>query len=780
VDFEFEVDRDRFQVIRKRTRGKASGALDFYQLTPEGDRMPVTGGTMTETQAEITRRVRMDYDTFLNSAFIAQGRSNEFTRKPPADRKDVFGKILGLERYERLAAAATDRRKAAQFELKSSEDRTLQAQAEVACIPQAEEALATARGELERLNPKVAAKEQEVAGLRAVEAWYRRLEEALAAATERERRACERLEGVRERAARLGDARAKAEAVRADGAEIRSRHERLTELRAAEHALAEAQAQARSLERERDEALAAVQAEQARLESRLESARREAEECERKASGLAEAEARASSLATEREAVADLRERVKEARETESELRSNAARDRARAESYRSQASEIKEKEAQLDGAAMCPICQKPLGPGEADHVKAEYAAQRKALGEQWKAANAAADEAERDAEALRTTANGGEREADERERKLRAAEQTLHAEVSAAKEAAAGLPALQTKVNDLGRVLADGAFAKEAREAAEVAAGAIAGLGYDASRHAAVRAEIQELRDVEAAFQALGRAETEADMLRTQITAGEAECAEASRELDTCTEEVRRAQQELAGADDVSGQLSGLETELAGLKEMASELARNQGKLESTLDHLRATQARVEEAIEREQALKDEIATFEQLGVAFGKNGVQAMLIDQSLPRVEQLANDMLVRMTGGRIQVRLETQRANARGGAVETLDILISDEMGTRGYEMYSGGEAFRVDFALRIALARLLAERSGASLPTLIIDEGFGTQDSEGIGRLVETLNVVKDDFRLILVVTHLEELKGMFERRIEVTKDLVQGSYARVV
>ena len=58
-------------------------------------------------------------------------------------------------------------------------------------------------------------------------------------------------------------------------------------------------------------------------------------------------------------------------------------------------------------------------------------------------------------------------------------------------------------------------------------------------------------------------------------------------------------------------------------------------------------------------------------------------------------------------------------------ETLDIRISDEVGTRDYEMYSGGEAFRVDLALRIALARLLAERAGATLPTLIIDEGFAT-------------------------------------------------------
>ena len=92
-----------------------------------------------------------------------------------------------------------------------------------------------------------------------------------------------------------------------------------------------------------------------------------------------------------------------------------------------------------------------------------------------------------------------------------------------------------------------------------------------------------------------------------------------------------------------------------------------------------------------------------------------------------------------------------------------------MGTRPYELFSGGESFRVDFAIRIALSELLARRAGAQLQTLVIDEGFGTQDSEGRERLVEAINSVADDFARILVITHIEELKDAFPVRIEVTK-----------
>jgi len=146
---------------------------------------------------------------------------------------------------------------------------------------------------------------------------------------------------------------------------------------------------------------------------------------------------------------------------------------------------------------------------------------------------------------------------------------------------------------------------------------------------------------------------------------------------------------------------------------------------------------------------------------------------------------------MTTGRIAVQLRTEKKLQSGVIADSLEIRVSDDAGTRDYAMYSGGEAFRVDFALRIALARLLARRAGAELPTLIIDEGFGSQDAEGIDRLVEAINAISgvhqegdgpvhEPFELILVVTHVEELRERFERRIEVSKDPERGSRVRVV
>ena len=62
-----------------------------------------------------------------------------------------------------------------------------------------------------------------------------------------------------------------------------------------------------------------------------------------------------------------------------------------------------------------------------------------------------------------------------------------------------------------------------------------------------------------------------------------------------------------------------------------------------------------------------------------------------------------------------------------------------------------------------------------MKTLFLDEGFGTQDTEGRERLIQSIRSIQDDFDLILVITHIEELKEAFPVRIEVTKTDQGGS-----
>jgi exonuclease SbcC len=118
--------------------------------------------------------------------------------------------------------------------------------------------------------------------------------------------------------------------------------------------------------------------------------------------------------------------------------------------------------------------------------------------------------------------------------------------------------------------------------------------------------------------------------------------------------------------------------------------------------------------------------------------------------------------------------------KGGTRETLDIKIADEIGERSYHLYSGGEAFRTNFALRLALSKVLAKRAGTRLRTLIIDEGFGTQDSEGLEHLIQAIQTISKDFDKLLVVTHLPEIRNAFPVQIEVTKHPDLGSRFEII
>lgn len=272
--------------------------------------------------------------------------------------------------------------------------------------------------------------------------------------------------------------------------------------------------------------------------------------------------------------------------------------------------------------------------------------------------------------------------------------------------------------------------------------------------------------------------------------------------ELRSALEQAGAAQERIAGllerrarwsatVEADQKQRAALEAEAAGQRALlrdadARQRALDQLRQEDTLvkarlgaadQKLRALdgQAQQREAKRAErQQLAEARGLYEELREAFGKKGVPAMMIEAAVPEIEAAANQLLGRITDGRMTVRFKMQKETQAGDVRETLDIEIADELGTRAYELYSGGEAFRVNFAIRIALSQLLARRAGTQLHTLIIDEGFGVLDGVGRERLVEAINAVQDDFDRILVVTHIDELKDAFPARIEITKT-PQGS-----
>ncbi|MGH8723004.1 MAG: SbcC/MukB-like Walker B domain-containing protein, partial [Burkholderiales bacterium] len=300
---------------------------------------------------------------------------------------------------------------------------------------------------------------------------------------------------------------------------------------------------------------------------------------------------------------------------------------------------------------------------------------------------------------------------------------------------------------------LAAADYAHETQAQLAALAARSSSLGYDQQAHEAAKRTIQELVPRQKEFNDLTAAIQQRPDIVGFIQEMERSLAGMAQRIAAEEEEVQRLTVALQGRESLLRRVQEQQVVLNNLRAERVQADRYLGAARQKLEYAEQHAARQPEVEAAHHAAVEERTVYEQLVNAFGKRGVQAMIIEGAIPEIEAEANRLLGRMTDGRMSVSLWTQRESRSGDmTIETLDIVISDEYGERPYETFSGGEAFRINFALRIALSKLLTHRAGTNLRTLVIDEGFGSQDAQGRDRLVEAITSVQEDFERILVIT----------------------------
>jgi exonuclease SbcC len=425
-----------------------------------------------------------------------------------------------------------------------------------------------------------------------------------------------------------------------------------------------------------------------------------------------------------------------------------------------------------------CPLCGQPLSPEDRSRLIDELNAEGKQKGDRYRTNLSLLDSINNQIKELnKNLAEFSSLEENLRQsnRKL---DQTRHQIESIEKEIktweAEGVP----KKREVETLLETEDFAHEARKTLAEIDLELKEIGYDAAEHDRVRKLELEQRAAEEDQRKLENARATLQPLEREIN-------EIGNQIDrvkkTLEKQIRDAEQAAAqlNSEEDTPDILGAEQKMLELQEQENQTRMELGAAQQKIAVLETQKQRKSELEAVKEALFKRVANFKTLERAFSKNGVPAMLIEQSLPQIESKANEILEKLSGGTTSIRFETQqeyKSGKREDRKETLDIQITDNEGTRGYEMYSGGEAFRINFAIRLSLSEILAQRAGARLQTLVIDEGFGSQDELSRQRLVEAINIVRGDFKKVLVITHIESLKEAFPTRIEVTKT-PEGSQA---
>ena len=783
VEFIFDYENQRYRVLRTRQRGK-TGSLDVFISNGDGNWRVLTEATLSATQQRIRQEIKLDYDTFTNASFFLQGKADQFTQQKAADRKHILSNVLGLDVWEEYKNRAAEKRKTFENDLKGIEGQLEEIDRELALEEQHRANLAVLQAELAQIAAQRAQKEQEWEQQRRlesqvqeqgrlvqqlgdqVEAAKRRLEERTALQTSR-REECARYEALLAQAARVEEdygqwqrVRAAVEKLNQDAARFHEFENRLAEPRRV------------------------IEVERARLEQERTGLEAQSEQAAAWQAQLPALHEWIATLTTEvQTAAAQLEQRAQLEAELE-KLQATQVDAEAENKRLKTAMDELKERIVQLSaaGGANCPLCGQSLGAAEGENLVESLNLHGKEMGDRFRANQKTCLEIAARREEIQASLRvlqQLEKNTTEKQRRLDQHQNELNSlQISLQKWQSNGA----VRLVELRQRLEQQDFAAEARTRITQIESELRDLGYDAAAHQSLREQEQTLRAVEEEFRNLEKARASLQSLQRELQQLTQDAEQARSEWEKLVANHCAAQDNYQAAKASLPDVIQTGREVTDLREQEKIKEREVGGAQQWVRSLESQRTRRAALEEEARRIRRQVDVHRTLERAFGKDGVPALLIEQALPEIEEQANDLLDRLSVGGMSVRFETQKEykdKHREDKRETLDILISDGAGTREYEMFSGGEAFRVNFAIRLALSRVLARRAGARLQTLVIDEGFGSQDADGRQRLIEAINLVKPDFEKILVITHLEELKDAFPARIEVEKT-PNGSQVKVV
>jgi DNA repair protein SbcC/Rad50 len=745
---------------------------------------PLTERTLRETQAYIERTLRMDYETFVNASFFLQGKADQFTQQRPGDRKRILGSILGLEVWEEYRQRTVERRRSVEETMAGLDGRLQEITTELGEESSRKARLEELLGNMERLTQVREGHEASLENMRKMAAALEEQARLLDNLTRQLETAQNRLEELE---SRLDQRRQEAQTYRlviARSVEIKAGYEAWqemqTELERWEKIASRFREHEKRLQEPRDE----INAARAKLEHERQSLLSQQAQLEQVMTQMEVLQSkieRNNRLVQEAEMQlirkAELQENLEHARQQQAEARAENPR-------LRDEMQELKERIDRLDNVAgaTCPLCGQPLNDGERQNLITELKLNGQSLGDRFRANQALLAAAEQTTDELEKEMQNILMVEDDLRKYTRTIDQLTHQlqslESRRVEWEQVGAPTLK----QVDHALQEGTFAVEARARLKEIELELNEIGYNVEAHESIRRQEQSGRAAQTELIELEKAQSALEPLEREIADLESQVNELRVEVQRQAMERDHAAEALAVAQVNAPDLSTAELELLQLKEQENQLRMEVGAARQKVAVLEDLKTR-KIALESERQTQAQlVGQLKQLERAFGKDGVPALLIEQALPQIETKANEILERISGGSMTVAFITQSAykdKRRDDRKETLDIAISDSAGTRDYDLYSGGEAFRVNFAIRLALSEVLANRAGARLQTLVIDEGFGSQDAIGRQRLIEAINLVRDDFAKILVITHIDELKEAFPVRIEVEKTM-RGSVVNVI
>lgn len=786
VELQFKLGNDLYRVVRHRSVAKDKTMLEFFVwgMDPQDGTekwLPRSGKGIAETQEIIERTLRMDYRTFTSSSLILQGKSDSFTSDmTDAERKDAMCRILGLDIWDRLLEKVKAGIKQLNEKLNqlSAKKEPLQARIEDAArteeqlqatrelLAECEKNIQDLQAEIDEINAKMARKKvleeksDELSQKRkALEDEEKKLRDEIAVLSEKINRIKLALESKKEVELAIEKEKFLAEKIAEIEKELakkplleQQKDDLEKQISQAEAEMAKLKTEATNIDvelvelqdiiRKKDDILAACESER---DLAAELAEHE------------QASKRYMELSREMEAV------YKQASDWKAKHDAEIASIQSQIHAKQPLVETLEKVPCSGTEKQTCPLLANARSAAE-DLIY---------LGDRLTSASAETNPYKEHYKKL----------ADERAQLKYDANQhtackNLLDDVRKVSSLRPKLDAAEVRKAELEKRDAEIKQRMKEIEVTDNQKQKLAQLASDISLLASKERNLPEYRQELAEAQKLTGKKAKLDSQEAFLPEMESLLANTEEKLDKVISNIQAIDDQdlevniqIAEIDQLSGVLQEKTSKLQILRSNESSYLTLIGGYEQYLKDAAAARKELEEIEAEEKDLRSKLAAYEILEKACGKkSGVPALIIENAVPEIERLANDMLTRITGGRMQLRFETQvEGKSTGVMQDVLRITIYDGGLPGPYQTFSGAERFIIDISLRVAISKFLAHRAGAEIKLLVIDEGFGSLDASGRQKILDVINAVRQDFAKVIIITHLEELKDAFPRRIEVTK-----------
>ena len=289
------------------------------------------------------------------------------------------------------------------------------------------------------------------------------------------------------------------------------------------------------------------------------------------------------------------------------------------------------------------------------------------------------------------------------------------------------------------------------------------------AKEFSALREHFKERLDAsdfesQTAFLAALRTESTRKQLQQTIAAYEQNLAAATDRLQRAQNAVNgKTEPELSACKAAEQQADALYRQLTAQTAVTAKELSDLQKAQLQLQELEKKMGTLQDAYQTAASLAETARGNNPSRLTFSAFVLQAILDD-----VLQAANLRLTSMSRGRYSLSRTGDVLDARRENGLNIEVTDSFTGVARPVKTLSGGELFLASLSLALGLSDVVqAYAGGIRLDTILVDEGFGTLDSEALDMAIRTLTDLQKGGRLVGIISHVSELRERISARLEV-------------